>query len=120
MGRAGRLITTALLIASLAAPAGAAPTGSAFTYQGRLLENANPPTGSYDLEFTLYDVPAGGSPLLPPLVADDVAVASGLFTVSLDFGAGAFPRQGWLAFRPAMPRRTDPPGGSSDGGGGPA
>jgi hypothetical protein len=91
MTRRRRPLLTALVLVSLAAPARSAPTGTAFTYQGRLLENGTPPTGLYDLQFTLYDVPAGGSALLPPLVVDDVAVASGLFTVSLDFGAAAFP-----------------------------
>ena len=29
--------------------------GTAFTYQGRLLENSSPASGAYDLRFTLYD-----------------------------------------------------------------
>jgi hypothetical protein len=88
---ARRQLSAVLLVAAMAWPAWPAPTGTAFTYQGRLLDSGTPPTGSYDLEFTLYDVPAGGSPVLPPITVEDVAVASGLFTVSLDFGAAAFP-----------------------------
>jgi hypothetical protein len=91
MTRPRRPLTALFLAATLSAPpAGAAPAGTAFTYQGRLVENGTPPTGPYDLQFTLYDVPVGGAPLFPPLVVDDVAVAAGLFTVSLDFGATAF------------------------------
>jgi hypothetical protein len=83
-------IMTALLLAGGATLAGGAPTGTAFTYQGRMLENGTPPTGAYDLEFTMYDVPVGGVPVLPPVTVEDVAVSGGLFTVSLDFGAAAF------------------------------
>src|SRR5262245_58968242 len=92
MTRASKTLLTAVLIAAQALPAGAAtPTGTAFTYQGRLLDNGTPPTGTYDLQFTLYDVPVSGSPVLPPITLEDVAVLGGLFTVSLDFGSGAFP-----------------------------
>src|SRR5205814_7492527 len=45
------------------------------------------PTGAYDLQFTLYDASAGGAPVAPSLMRDDVAVTKGLFTVVLDFGA---------------------------------
>ena len=38
----------------------AAPLGSTFTYQGRLLENGGPATGIYDLRFTIYDALNGG------------------------------------------------------------
>ncbi|MEK6303500.1 MAG: hypothetical protein AABO41_22565 [Acidobacteriota bacterium] len=57
-----------------------------FTYQGRLSEGGNPATGSYDFEFLLYDALAGGSPQGVPVQRLNVAVASGIFTVQLDFG----------------------------------
>jgi hypothetical protein len=76
----------------------AAPVGTAFTYQGSLRDGSVPAEGSFDLEFTLYDGAAGGSPVLPALVVEDVPVEGGLFTVSLDFGAGAFRGDArWLA-----------------------
>ncbi len=72
--------------------------GTAFTYQGRLNQNGNPATGLYDLRFFVHDTPAGANSVAGPLALDGVGVTNGLFTVSLDFGAGVFtgpPR--WLA-----------------------
>jgi hypothetical protein len=68
----------------------AVPVGSAFTYQGRLVDAGSPANGPYDLRFTLFDAATGGAPLGTPVTVEDVAVAQGLFTVSLDFGAAAF------------------------------
>src|SRR2546423_3184758 len=64
--------------------------GTAFTYQGRLNDGANPANGNYDLQFTIYDALSGGSAVAGPGVSDDVAVSNGLFTVSLDFGSSPF------------------------------
>ncbi|MET0555515.1 MAG: hypothetical protein ABW221_20915 [Vicinamibacteria bacterium] len=76
----------------------AAPVATAFTYQGSLSDGSVPAEGTFDLEFTLYDEATGGSPVLPAVVVEDVAVERGLFTVSLDFGAGAFRGDArWLA-----------------------
>lgn len=81
------------------------PMGTAFTYQGRLLENGAPANGSYDLGFELYDVPSGGSPLGSTTVPG-VAVSQGLFTVKLDFGVSPFGGQTrWLQVQ------VTPPGG---------
>src|SRR5262245_13740889 len=63
------------------------PLGSAFTYQGELSNGGSPASGWHDLRFRLYDGAAGGSQVGATLCADDVAVADGRFTVSLDFGA---------------------------------
>ncbi|MEK6303501.1 MAG: tail fiber domain-containing protein [Acidobacteriota bacterium] len=57
-----------------------------FTYQGKLSESGNPATGSYDFEFLLYDALAGGTAQGLPVQRLNVAVASGIFTVQLDFG----------------------------------
>ncbi|HEV2914990.1 MAG TPA: tail fiber domain-containing protein, partial [Pyrinomonadaceae bacterium] len=72
--------------------------GSAFTYQGRLTDGGTPPTGSYELEFKLFDAASGGTqqPQPAPVTiqltgAQAVAVNNGVFTVQLDFGANAFP-----------------------------
>jgi hypothetical protein len=83
--------------------AAAAPLGASFTYQGRLLDGANPATGSYDLLFRLYDAPTGGTQLGSTLSRDDVILSNGLFTVELDFSSGVFTGDGrWLeiALRP--------------------
>src|SRR5437899_1064910 len=64
--------------------------GTAFTYQGRLNDGANPATGSYDVQFILFNVSQFGFPVGPILTNADVAVNNGLFTASLDFGLGVF------------------------------
>jgi hypothetical protein len=65
--------------------------GTAFTYQGRLNNGGTPVTGVYDLSFTLYnsldlpdDVIAG------PITNSATGITNGIFTVTLDFGAGIF------------------------------
>jgi hypothetical protein len=59
---------------------------TAFTYQGSLTNAANPATGNYDFEFALFDALAGGVQQGSILAKSTVAVANGVFTVSLDFG----------------------------------
>jgi len=59
---------------------------SAFTYQGELLDQTNPANGLYDLQFSLFDVETGGSPVAATQCANDVTVSRGRFTVELDFG----------------------------------
>ncbi len=61
-----------------------------FTYQGRLVDAGSPANGTYDLRFILYDAETGGAQVGTTVTRDDVQVASGLFTVELDFGAAAF------------------------------
>jgi hypothetical protein len=63
-----------------------ANTGTAFTYQGRLDENGSPANGVYDFQFALFDALSAGSAVGSTLVKQDLAVAGGLFTTSLDFG----------------------------------
>ncbi len=63
---------------------------TAFTYQGRLNDGANPANGSYDLRFILYTADPGGNQTGPILTNSPTPVSNGLFTVSLDFGASAF------------------------------
>src|SRR5512140_2298287 len=65
--------------------------GTAFTYAGRLDIDGAPANGSYDLHFALFDAPAGGNLVGSALTTNAVAVSNGLFTVTLDFGAGVFP-----------------------------
>jgi trimeric autotransporter adhesin len=86
-----------ILMPLLAAQAALAQ-GSAFTYQGRLTDGGGAATGTYELEFKLYDAATGGTqqPQPSPVTvqftgAQAVAVTNGVFTVQLDFGADAFP-----------------------------
>jgi hypothetical protein len=80
----------ALAISSLlSAPSRAQPT--AFTYQGRLHNAANPATGTYDFQFTLFD--SNNQPtgiVAGPLTVSAISVKDGLFTTTLDFGANVF------------------------------
>jgi len=67
----------------------AAPVGTAFTYQGQLRDGGQPATGHYDLTFQLFNDSTSGTPVAGPLT-NSTAVSNGLFTATLDFGAGVF------------------------------
>jgi photosystem II stability/assembly factor-like uncharacterized protein len=61
---------------------------TAFTYQGQLISSNAPATGSCDFRFKIYD--ANNSVVAGPLTNAPVGVTNGLFTVTLNFGAGVF------------------------------
>jgi hypothetical protein len=64
-----------------------AALGTAFTYQGRLVENEVPANGDYDFKFILYDAPQlGAGNQVGAAVLDTIAVSDGWFTAQLDFG----------------------------------
>ena len=64
------------------------PVTTAFPYQGRLASDGGEPVGANcDFQFALWDDPATGTQVGPLLNPAGVAVADGLFTVPLDFGA---------------------------------
>ena len=76
----------------------AATIGSAFTYQGRLLDGGTVASGAYDLQFALFGAATGGTAVGSAIVKEDVPVTNGLFMVELDFGPGAFGNEArWLA-----------------------
>src|SRR6267378_3692320 len=62
-----------------------------FTYQGRLTNGGTAANGNYDLQFQLFDSPSGGAQVGSTQTLNVVAVSAGIFTVTLDFGANAFP-----------------------------
>ena len=64
--------------------------GTAFIYQGRLIDNGALANGIYDLRFTIYDLASNGSQVGPIFTNPATSVSNGLFTVMLDFGAGVF------------------------------
>ena len=83
----GLSLLVAFLIGSVATPIAMAQSGTVFTYQGRLLDTSTPASGSYELQFRLYNVAGGGVPLgtyTPPAA---IAVTQGLINVPIDFGA---------------------------------
>ena len=83
---------------ALSATTAAARLGTAFSYQGRLLQEGTPVTGLCDFEFTLWDAATGGGEQGSKQSAAGVSVTQGLFTVaSLDFGDRRFQGESrWL------------------------
>jgi FG-GAP-like repeat/Chaperone of endosialidase len=79
-----------ILLAFLAGVHQAAAQGTAFTYQGRLIDGGFPATGIYDLQFKIYDAAGAGSLIAGPLTNSATGVTNGLFNVTLDFGAYVF------------------------------
>lgn len=67
----------------------AEPMGTAWTYQGRLMDANSTANGLYDFQFKLYD--SDKSPVSEQIGSDvnkpDVDVIDGYFTVELDFGS---------------------------------
>ena len=63
---------------------------SLFTYQGRLVQGAQPANGSYDFRFTLFNAVTNGTAIGIPLTNAAVQVSNGVFSTGLDFGAQAF------------------------------
>jgi microcystin-dependent protein len=63
---------------------------TAFTYQGQLSSGAGNANGNYDLRFSVYDANVAGNFIAGPITNSAVAVSNGLFTVTLNFGAGVF------------------------------
>lgn len=113
----GRTLAPVIALVALAAAARAlaAPTGTAFTYQGCLTDGGAPAQGFYDLRFTLCDAVSGGS-AWGVLTSNATPVNKGLFTVTLDFGPGVFDgnarwieigvrTNGAAAFTPLAPRQ---------------
>ena len=62
--------------------------GTAFTYQGRLMDANVPADGRYDLQFKLFD--SIGFLPLGTVDVNGLDVIDGYFTVELDFGDGVF------------------------------
>lgn len=81
-----------MLALSVAEPLAAqTQQGTAFSYQGELLQNNSPVTANVDMVFALFDAATNGNQFGPPLqfttaTSNPVAVANGIFTVALDFG----------------------------------
>src|SRR4030095_13910534 len=68
----------------------ASAQGTAFTYQGHLVQAGNPANGLYEMQFALYDALTNGNLVGTPVTVAPVMISNGLFTVWLDFGSNAF------------------------------
>ncbi len=76
---------------------GQTPVGIAFTFQGQLSFGGSVVDDTCDLEFSLFDAEIGGTQIGTTQTVSNVEVTDGLFTVPIDFGAGAFPGEArWL------------------------
>jgi len=64
----------------------ASAQSTAFTFQGVLKDAGSPVNGSYDIRFRLFDAVSGGAQVGNQFCIDNVPVANGLFTTSIDFG----------------------------------
>ena len=67
----------------------ASTPGTAFTYQGRLIDGSQPANGLYDFRFSVMESADLGVPL-DLRITNGVSVNHGLFTVTLDFGGELF------------------------------
>jgi hypothetical protein len=89
-----------------------------FTYQGKLTDGATPASGTYEMEFKLFDALTGGTqqPQPVPITIDltvangnPVTVTGGIFSVKLDFSVNSFSGANrWLEI--AVRKPSDPPG----------
>jgi len=61
-----------------------------FTYQGKLTDNGTTINALYDFTLTLWDASSNGNQIGSTQNVQSIAVVDGIFTVTLDFGAGAF------------------------------
>ena len=97
------------LIVCLARINEAVPMGTAWTYQGRLMDANIPADGLYDFQFKLFDVNEGGVQKGPMIDFNDVDVIDGYFTVELDFGSSVFDGNAvWLETTVSQADGSDP------------
>lgn len=79
-----------LFCLALAAAVTAAPLGNGLTYQGQVKKDGLPLSDTADFRFTLWDAASAGTADPDVSTKPAVSVVNGLFTVTLDFGPGAF------------------------------
>jgi len=85
-----KMFTRAVCAAVLVAVAGFSanaqgPLGDDFTYQGQLLNAGLPASGSFDMQFRLFDSPAAGLQIGGTLASTVTVDSAGRFSVALDF-----------------------------------
>jgi photosystem II stability/assembly factor-like uncharacterized protein len=83
------LVLTLVLIVCQAKVIKATPMGTAWTYEGRLMDANQPADGLYDFVFGLFDG-AEGPGELGARAIHDLDVIDGYFTVELDYGSDVF------------------------------
>jgi hypothetical protein len=86
----------------------AAPMGTAWTYQGRLMDANKPADGLYDFQFKLYDANSDGHQIGGDVNNPDVDVIDGSFVVELDFGNVFDGNDRWLLIGVRPGSQNDP------------
>jgi hypothetical protein len=76
-----------VVFCSLTISVEAAPMGTAFSYQGRLMDGGSPANGTYDFEFKLFNSLVDGTQVGSTFWREEIPVAGGLINVEVDFGA---------------------------------
>lgn len=72
------------------AVAGIQAQTTAFNFQGRLNDGGNAANSNYDLQFKLFDALTGGNQISITVDRANLQIFNGVFSTTLDFGAGAF------------------------------
>jgi len=90
------LVMFSAMMVFMATVAEAVPMGTAFTYQGRLINANKPADGLYDLQFKLYDSASDGNKIGVDVNASETQVNDGSFIVELDFGSVFDGNNRWL------------------------
>src|SRR6266498_2553925 len=85
-------VSSLLLALVLSASATARGQGSVFTFQGRLTDTGANASGTFDMQFKLFDAAAVGTGMQqgPTVNNPSIQVTAGLFNVQLDFGTAVF------------------------------
>ncbi|USN99815.1 MAG: tail fiber domain-containing protein [Phycisphaeraceae bacterium] len=78
------------IIVAMCLAASAIASETSITYQGELRRGGSAASGSFDMDFALWDAFEGGSQVGSAVEVLGVSVDAGVFTVELDFGAAAF------------------------------
>lgn len=76
----------AFLVAAIVSASTAVAQSTAFTFQGSLKDNGQPAAGLHDFRFKLYDAASAGTQIGTTQCVDNLQVAEGRFTATLDFG----------------------------------
>src|ERR1043165_6570441 len=81
---------TASLMLAAGSSSALAQVGSAFTYQVQLKKAGTAVATPTDMQFSLWTAATGGTQVGSTITQTNVAVTSGLFTSSLDFGVSPY------------------------------
>lgn len=103
------VVVLGFLLLCLASLLEGAPLGSAFTYQGKLVDSNYSANGLYDFKFKLYDDANSGTQIGSEIDKMSVDVIDGYSTVELDFGSGVFDgNERWLEIEVKTSTLSDP------------